>query len=167
MTTVQIDLPDELASAAKAEGLLTSEALAEMIETALKIKTESLTADEFGHEVELLRLVSKLPHEVEQKGSVTNKQHRNELEIPSTAKKCDHAIEIARIWVVENSQQSTLRSGIFKSPDAWGFTLADFAISIVDAYKTKKERRENALKSVKDGFDIAWNYYVTNKPKDE
>jgi hypothetical protein len=78
-----------------------------------------------------------------------------ELAIPAAAGKDAAAFELLRLWVVNQSQQITLRPGIWQDPTAWGVMLADLARSIVQVHLDADEDldAEAFLSAVLEGFD--------------
>ena len=57
------------------------------------------------------------------------------LEIPPAAARDKAAFEILRVWVAEQGQHVSLRSGAWEDPFAWGIVLADLARHIALAHK--------------------------------
>lgn len=78
-----------------------------------------------------------------------------QLAIPSAAAKDPAAFELLRVWVAEQSQQITLRPGIWPDPSAWGVMLADLARNIVTVHAEADGEldREAFLAAVLEGFD--------------
>ncbi len=78
-----------------------------------------------------------------------------ELAVPDVAARDVASFELLRVWVAEQSQQITLRPGIWEDPSAWGVMLADLARSIVKVHAENDENldTEAFLASVLEGFD--------------
>ena len=62
-----------------------------------------------------------------------------QLAIPTAAAKDPAAFELLRLWIANQSQQVTLRPGIWQDPSAWGVMLADLARSIVQVHLDNDE----------------------------
>ena len=78
-----------------------------------------------------------------------------ELEIPAAAAGEAASFELLRVWVAQQSQQITLRPGIWEEPAAWGVMLADLARSIVKVHAENDEELDAGafLGAVLEGFD--------------
>jgi len=78
-----------------------------------------------------------------------------QLAIPKAAAEDAAAFELLRVWVANQSQQVTLRPGIWQEPSAWGVMLADLARNIVLVHsETDPELDTEAfLAAVLEGFD--------------
>ncbi len=78
-----------------------------------------------------------------------------QLAIPKAAAQDAAAFELLRVWVANQSQQVTLRPGIWQEPSAWGVMLADLARNIVLVHsETDPELDTEAfLAAVLEGFD--------------
>jgi len=59
----------------------------------------------------------------------------NELDIPPAAARDKGAFEILRVWVAQQGQHVSLRSGAWEDPFAWGIVLADLARHIAHAHQ--------------------------------
>jgi hypothetical protein len=55
------------------------------------------------------------------------------LDPPPPAKRDNASFELLRVWVAEQGQHVSLRSGVWEDPFAWGIVLADLARHIVHA----------------------------------
>ncbi|MDQ2925589.1 MAG: DUF5076 domain-containing protein [Acidobacteriota bacterium] len=55
------------------------------------------------------------------------------LDPPPAATRDKAAFELLRVWVAEQGQHVSLRSGAWEDPFAWGIVLADLARHIVNA----------------------------------
>ena len=78
-----------------------------------------------------------------------------QLAIPDAAAKDAASFELLRVWIAQQSQQITLRPGIWQEPSAWGVMLADLARSIVKVHAENDEDldAEAFLSAVLEGFD--------------
>ena len=78
-----------------------------------------------------------------------------ELAIPVAASKDAASFELLRLWVANQSQQITLRPGVWQDPSAWGVMLADLARSIVQVHLDADEEldAEGFLAGMLEGFD--------------
>ncbi len=78
-----------------------------------------------------------------------------QLAIPDVAAKDGASFELLRVWVAEQSQQITLRPGIWQDPSAWGTFLGDLARSIVKVHAENDEEldAEAFLAAMLEGFD--------------
>jgi hypothetical protein len=78
-----------------------------------------------------------------------------QLAIPAAAARDAASFELLRVWVANQSQQVTLRPGIWQEPSAWGVMLADLARNIVLVHsETDPELDTEAfLAAVLEGFD--------------
>ena len=78
-----------------------------------------------------------------------------QLAIPDVAAKDAASFELLRVWVAQQSQQITLRPGIWQEPSAWGIMLADLARSIVKVHAENDEDLDSEafLAAVLEGFD--------------
>ena len=78
-----------------------------------------------------------------------------QLAIPKAAAQDPAAFELLRVWVAKQSQQVTLRPGIWQEPSAWGVMLADLARSVVmiHAEADPDLDSEAFLAAVLEGFD--------------
>ncbi len=78
-----------------------------------------------------------------------------QLAIPTVAAKDAASFELLRVWVAQQSQQVTLRPGIWQDPSAWGIMLADLARNIVQVHADADENldTEAFLAALLEGFD--------------
>jgi len=63
------------------------------------------------------------------------------LEIPPAAARDKAAFEVLRVWVAEQGQHVSLRSGAWEDPFAWGIVLADLARHIARAHKLQPGKK--------------------------
>jgi hypothetical protein len=84
-----------------------------------------------------------------------NDQSVKQLAIPTVAANDPAAFELLRVWVAQQSQQVTLRPGIWQDPSAWGVMLADLARSIVQVHSDADAEldTEAFLAALLEGFD--------------
>ena len=89
----------------------------------------------------------------------------DELPIPDATRFDSHSREIARVWVAGGKQWTSLASGIWDDPAAWGIMLVDLARHIADSYDRDEGRSSSdVLARIKEGFDVEWEH-PTDKPK--
>lgn len=62
-----------------------------------------------------------------------------ELNPPPAAGRDKAAFELLRVWVADQGQHVSLRSGTWEDPFAWGIVLADLARHIVNAESMQKK----------------------------
>ena len=76
------------------------------------------------------------------------------LEPPPAASRDKASFELLRVWVAEQGQHVSLRSGTWEDPFAWGIVLADLARHIVnaEALHRKDLDRDAFLERVLEGF---------------
>lgn len=60
------------------------------------------------------------------------------LEIPPAAARDKASFEVLRVWIAEQSQHVSIRSGAWDDPFAWGIVLADLARHIALAQQLHK-----------------------------
>lgn len=78
-----------------------------------------------------------------------------QLQIPTAATNDAASFELIRVWVAQQSQQITLRPGIWQDPSAWGVMLADLARNIVQIHTENDDTLDSEafLASMLEGFD--------------
>jgi hypothetical protein len=64
-----------------------------------------------------------------------------QLEIPPAAAQDKASFEVLRVWVAEQGQHVSLRSGAWEDPFAWGIVLADLARHIALAHKLQPGKK--------------------------
>jgi Domain of unknown function (DUF5076) len=76
------------------------------------------------------------------------------LDPPPAAAKDKAAFELLRVWVAEQGQHVSLRSGTWEDPFAWGIVLADLARHIVNAEAMHRKGldEEAFLERMLEGF---------------
>ncbi|HEY4009176.1 MAG TPA: DUF5076 domain-containing protein, partial [Acidobacteriaceae bacterium] len=77
-----------------------------------------------------------------------------QLDPPSAATRDSAAFELLRVWIAEQGQHVSLRSGVWEDPFAWGIVLADLARHIVHAESLARKDldQEGFLKRMLEGF---------------
>jgi len=78
-----------------------------------------------------------------------------QLAVPAAAQKDAASFELIRVWVAEQSQQISLRPGVWEDPAAWGVMLADLARNIVQVHVENDDGldAEAFVASLLEGFD--------------
>lgn len=76
------------------------------------------------------------------------------LAAPPAATRDKAAFELLRVWIAEQGQHVSLRSGVWDDPFAWGIVLADLARHILnaEALARKDVDREAFLQRLIEGF---------------
>jgi hypothetical protein len=76
------------------------------------------------------------------------------LDPPPAASRDKASFELLRVWVAEQSQHVSLRSGVWEDPFAWGIVLADLARHIVNAEALQKKDfdRDAFFARILEGF---------------
>jgi hypothetical protein len=76
------------------------------------------------------------------------------LDPPPAAARDKASFELLRVWVAEQGQHVSLRSGAWEDPFAWGIVLADLARHIVNAEALHKKDLDQAafLERLLEGF---------------
>src|ERR1700748_1534275 len=76
------------------------------------------------------------------------------LDPPPAAVRDRAAFELLRVWVAEQGQHVSLRSGAWEDPFAWGIVLADLARHIVNAEAMNKKNldKEAFFERMIEGF---------------
>lgn len=77
------------------------------------------------------------------------------LDPPPAASRDKASFELLRVWVAEQGQHVSLRSGTWEDPFAWGIVLADLARHIVnaEALNNKAVDKEAFLERMLEGFE--------------
>ena len=77
------------------------------------------------------------------------------LDPPPAASRDNASFELLRVWVAEQGQHVSLRSGTWEDPFAWGIVLADLARHIVnaEALNNKGVDKEAFLERMLEGFE--------------
>ena len=76
------------------------------------------------------------------------------LDPPPAASRDRASFELLRVWVAEQGQHVSIRSGAWEDPFAWGIVLADLARHIVnaEALQRKELDSEAFLRRLLEGF---------------
>lgn len=76
------------------------------------------------------------------------------LEIPAAAKRDKASFEVLRVWIAEQSQHVSIRSGAWDDPFAWGIVLADLARHVALAHSIQKDSTDEDafLERLLEGF---------------
>jgi hypothetical protein len=78
-----------------------------------------------------------------------------QLAVPAAAQKDAASFELLRVWVAQQSQQITLRPGVWQEPAAWGIMLADLARNIVQVHAENDAELDSEafVAAMLEGFD--------------
>jgi len=76
------------------------------------------------------------------------------LDPPPAAARDKASFELLRVWVAEQGQHVSLRSGTWEDPFAWGIVLADLARHIVNAESMHRKGldKDAFLERIIEGF---------------
>ena len=76
------------------------------------------------------------------------------LAIPSVAQRDRASFEVMRVWIAEQGQHVSIRSGAWEDPFAWGIVLADLARHIALAHELQGEAKDKDafLERLLEGF---------------
>lgn len=76
------------------------------------------------------------------------------LDPPPAAAHDKAAFELLRVWIADQGQHVSLRSGVWEDPFAWGIVLADLARHIVNAEAMTRKGldKEAFLERILEGF---------------
>jgi hypothetical protein len=76
------------------------------------------------------------------------------LSIPPVAQRDKASFEVMRVWIAEQSQHVSIRSGAWEDPFAWGIVLADLARHIALAHKLQNNGADTDafLQRLLEGF---------------
>ncbi len=77
------------------------------------------------------------------------------LDIPPAAARDKASFEVLRVWIAEQGQHVSIRSGAWEDPFAWGIVLADLARHIALAHELKGETadKDAFLERLLEGFN--------------
>jgi hypothetical protein len=67
------------------------------------------------------------------------------LDIPPAASRDKASFEVLRVWIAEQGQHVSIRSGAWEDPFAWGIVLADLARHIALAHELQHPNEETDL----------------------
>lgn len=76
-----------------------------------------------------------------------------ELAPPPGVRTASRAMELARIWIVDNKQQITLSGNLWDDPAAWGLMLVDLARHVANAYESQGQDRSQVFSRILAAFD--------------
>ncbi|HEV2646186.1 MAG TPA: DUF5076 domain-containing protein [Acidobacteriaceae bacterium] len=76
------------------------------------------------------------------------------LEIPAAATRDPGSFEVLRVWIAEQGQHVSIRSGAWEDPFAWGIVLADLArhIALAQQLHTPTTDIEAFVERLLEGF---------------
>jgi hypothetical protein len=76
------------------------------------------------------------------------------LSIPPVAQRDKASFEVMRVWIAEQGQHVSIRSGAWEDPFAWGIVLADLARHIAHAHELQNEGTDTDafLQRLLEGF---------------
>jgi hypothetical protein len=76
------------------------------------------------------------------------------LDIPPAAQRDKASFEVMRVWIAEQGQHVSIRSGAWEDPFAWGIVLADLArhIALAHQMQSSKIDPEAFLERLLEGF---------------
>ena len=77
------------------------------------------------------------------------------LSVPTAAQRDKASFEVLRVWIAEQSQHVSIRSGAWEDPFAWGIVLADLARHIAHANELQNPGADTAafLQRLLEGFE--------------
>jgi hypothetical protein len=77
------------------------------------------------------------------------------LELPAAAQRDKASFEVLRVWIAEQGQHVSIRSGAWEDPFAWGIVLADLARHIANAHQIQNEKldKDAFLDRLLEGFE--------------
>jgi len=83
--------------------------------------------------------------------------HPRQLPIPEPAVNDARALELLRVWAVGGKQHVSIATNVWHDPAEWGIMLVDLVKHIANAYEQTTElTRADALRRLKEGFDVEW-----------
>ena len=77
-----------------------------------------------------------------------------QLDIPPAAARDKASFEVLRVWIAEQGQHVSIRSGAWDDPFAWGIVLADLARHIALAHEMQDQKidKQAFLERLLEGF---------------
>lgn len=81
-----------------------------------------------------------------------------ELPLPPSVDTAERAMEMARIWIVDKTQQVVISPNTWKEPGNWGIMLVDLAKHVSKAYSEKGYNEQEVLTQIKQAFDAEWGF---------
>lgn len=78
----------------------------------------------------------------------------DQLLIPDAAKRDPKSFELLRVWIANQAQHVSLRTGVWQDPVAWGILFADLARHAANSYAQDAGfDPQKTLKRIKDMLD--------------
>jgi hypothetical protein len=77
----------------------------------------------------------------------------DELAPPTGIYAASRAMELARIWIVDNKQQIAISGNLWDDPAAWGLMLVDFARHVSQAYASQGHDQEQVINRILEAFN--------------
>jgi len=76
------------------------------------------------------------------------------LSLPPVAQRDKASFEVLRVWIAEQGQHVSIRSGAWEDPFAWGIVLADLArhIALAHEMQDKSVDKDAFLERLLEGF---------------
>jgi hypothetical protein len=76
------------------------------------------------------------------------------LDIPPAAARDKASFEVLRVWIAEQGQHVSIRSGAWEDPFAWGIVLADLArhIALAQQLQDSKTDTDAFVERLLEGF---------------
>ncbi len=76
------------------------------------------------------------------------------LDLPAAAQRDKASFEVLRVWIAEQGQHVSIRSGAWEDPFAWGIVLADLArhIALAHEMQDSKVDKDAFLERLLEGF---------------
>ncbi len=76
------------------------------------------------------------------------------LSIPPVAQRDKTSFEVMRVWIAEQGQHVSIRSGAWEDPFAWGIVLADLArhIALAHELQGQADNKDAFLTRLLEGF---------------
>ncbi len=76
------------------------------------------------------------------------------LSVPPVAQRDKASFEVLRVWIAEQGQHVSIRSGAWEDPFAWGIVLADLArhIALAHEMQDKSVDKDAFLERLLEGF---------------
>ncbi len=82
----------------------------------------------------------------------------DELIVPDAARRDSDSFEVLRVWVANQGQHVSLRTGVWSDPAAWGIMLADLARHVANAYEKELGLDQlTTLSRIKAGLDAEFS----------
>ncbi|MCU1223645.1 MAG: hypothetical protein JWQ42_1738 [Edaphobacter sp.] len=76
------------------------------------------------------------------------------LDIPPAAQRDKASFEVMRVWIANQGQHVSIRSGAWEDPFAWGIVLADLArhVALAHEMQDNKVDKDAFLERLLEGF---------------